>query len=134
MKTFALITALLLTTALAHARGGNKQQELGLNDEQVKQMRTLKEKNHGVGKELQQKAKAAKDDLRQALGNPNASNEELQAKFDTAEQAKSAAHRQRFGHMLQVRAILTPDQRAKFQTLRKQWKDKNKASRRDQME
>ena len=138
-KTFALMTALMLVTGLAHARGGKKfsdgergekfRKELGLSEEQVKQMKALKDKNHDSGKELRQKAKAAKEDLHKAMGNPSATNEELQAKFDTAEQAKNAAHRQRFAHMLEVRKILTEEQRAKFHAKRKEWKEKHKGRR-----
>lgn len=140
MKTFALMTALMLTTALAHARGDKKwggegdrgekmRQELGLNDEQVKQMKALRDKNHEAGKELRQKAKAAKEDLHQAMRNPSATNEELQTKFDAAEQAKNDAHRKFFTHMLEVRKILTEEQRAKFHAKRKEWKEKHKSKK-----
>ncbi len=140
MKTLSQIMALMLVSSVAVARpgkmdgedrGNKMRKELGLSDEQAKKMKEIHQKNKGTHKELRDKEKVAREDLQKALGNPKATNEEIQSKYNAAEEARAAAHKNRFAVMLEIRAILNEEQRAKFHDKREEWRGKWKEKRKE---
>lgn len=133
MKTLSQIMALMLVSSVAFARpgkmdgeerGDKMRKELGLTDEQAQKMKEIHQKNKGAHKELREKEKVAREDLHKALGNPKATNEEIQTKFNVAEEARAAAHKNKFSGMLEIRALLNEEQRAKFHEKRKEMRGK----------
>lgn len=128
----SVILALLLTTSSAFAMGGKSEghkraeefkKELNLSDEQVEKFRELK-KNKGELKELKAQFKASKKAFHEAAKDPNAGNDELKTKFDTFMRLRDEFQRKRFERMLEKRALLTVEQRAKFNELLKNWRGK----------
>lgn len=128
MKT--VILTLILMTSQAFAMGGKGddqkrgerfKKELNLTDEQVEKFREMKG-NRVEMKELKAEFKASKKAFKEAMKNPKVSEEELKAKFESFMKLRDQVQRAKFARMLEKRAILTPEQMAKFQEMRKKWK------------
>ncbi len=128
MKT--VILTLVLMTSQAFAMGGKGdwqkraeefKKELNLTDEQVEKFRELKG-NRGEMKKLKAEFKESKKAFKEAMKNPTLSDEELKAKFESFMKFRDQFQRAKFARYLEKKAILTPEQMAKFQELRKKWK------------
>ena len=136
MKTLILISALLMTNAFAmggkgrdQKRGEEFRKELSLTDEQVERFKVLKN-GRGDMKVLKENFKASKKAFKEAMKDPKTSNEEMTAKFEAFMKLRDEFQRKRFSHMLEKRAILTPEQIEKFNGLRKEW-HKGKGKRKE---
>ena len=120
-----LFVSLFSTSLYAGQGNGGRQgkglrhviEQLNLNDEQKDQLKQIRQTSKGQRKILRQAVRAAHEGLDQAL-ETNQSESEIRAAFDALEEKKSAISRFRFEHMMKIRSILTPDQRAEFQRLR----------------
>ncbi len=95
--------------------------DLKLTKEQQEKMKALNEKSHPAMKEKRQAMKAAREDLHTTLKG-SASDDEAKKKFEVLNKAQDDFARARFEHVLAVRAILTPEQRAKFHDIMKEHK------------
>ena len=74
--------------------------------------------------------KAAKKDFKESLESDQ-SDAVITAKFDALESAKSKMHKLHFTTMLKIRKVLNPEQRKKFQELRKERRGKRHGKRGD---
>lgn len=123
MKWLTLILTMLLASNLTFAMGAKGdhqkraekfQKELNLTDEQIAKVTEIRKDQWKDLKENKKKLKAEKAAFREAMKNPNATNEELTAKFESFQKLRNDHHRKKFGMMLEMRAILNPEQREKF--------------------
>lgn len=114
-----LVGALALPAAEALARkreGGQRggmMKELNLTAEQKQKMQELRsgdrEKMQNKRKEMQ----AARDALDAAMKG-NASEKEIWGKFDDLQKVQAKFAKERFEKVMEIRSLLTPEQRAKF--------------------
>ncbi len=109
-------------------RGEHFKKELNLSDEQVEKFRELK-KNRGEMKELKSKFKESKKAFREAMKKPASTPAELQSKFDAFMKLRDEFQRKRFAHMLEKRAILTPEQIVKFNEMKGKWREGKKGKK-----
>lgn len=88
--------------------------QLGLSEEQKTQMKTLHESHRAQIDVLREATRAAHDEFFKAMQSGDKSDADLASLHEKVVAAKSEEMRMRFQHMLQVRQILTVEQRAKF--------------------
>ena len=128
----SVLLALLLATTSSYAMGGKSKEhkhgeefkkELNLSEEQVEKFKALREKK-GEMRELKSRFKESKKAFKEAMKDPKISNDDLKVRFDEFMKLRDEVQRKRFSHMLEKRAILTPEQFEKFIELRKKWKGK----------
>lgn len=119
----------LLFVASAEAQGANKgkgeqvqnkgrkrgawMDELGLSEEQTKQIRALRKDSRKSQRQKRRQIRAMKKELRQMM-RTEASDAELRKKFDEIEKLKLERSKNRFEQTLAIRKILTEEQRKKF--------------------
>lgn len=125
LKSSALILA-LLTPTLSFARGGGgggpggfkpmkkMAEELNLTEAQKTQMKTIQESGRDNMKAQREALKASKKALSDAVASPTSTKEQLVAAHEKFAQAKLEMMRQQFSKVVEMRAILTPEQLAKF--------------------
>lgn len=87
--------------------------DLKLTDDQVKSLKSLHEKHMTEAKSEREKMKALRDSLRTAMEKDSAE-PDLWKEFDTVQGAKQNMAKMWFNHILEVRKILTPEQRKQF--------------------
>lgn len=118
----ALGTALADTGKDSTGKGGHERgqwlQELNLSPEQQQQLEAIKEKYHEEMKKQKKAMKAARQSLQEALKG-DASDESLRAQFNKLQAQRAEFAKLRFEKILAIRAILTPEQRKKFEGMRK---------------
>lgn len=134
MKNLSLFLAFMMITSVAFAgaskkkgdenRGEKMRKELDLSDEQLAKMKEIRKKKKENQKVAREKVKAAREAFHTTAGNPKASNEELQQKFQELQDAQSAHHRSGFETMLEIRSILNETQRAKFHEKKEKFRAK----------
>lgn len=97
--------------------GGGKRmqwlQELNLTDEQKTQMKALHDKHRSTMESQKSSMKSAHEAFKSAIES-NASDDDLRQKFKTLHDLKSKMAELRFNQMLEIRSILTDEQKAKF--------------------
>ena len=93
-------------------------QELNLSPEQQQQLAAIKDKYHGEMKKQKKAMKSARKSLKEALKS-DASDESLNAQFNKLQGQRAEFAKLRFEKILAIRAILTPEQRKKFEGMRK---------------
>jgi Spy/CpxP family protein refolding chaperone len=122
LKSSALILA-LLAPSLSFARGGGgggafkmkkMTEELNLSEAQKTQMKTIHESGRDSMKAQREAVKASKKALSEAVASPTSTKEQLVAAHEKFAQAKLEMMRQQFSKVVEMRAILTPEQLAKF--------------------
>ena len=115
-----------LSMATSYAEHGEKNkefphprmiEELGLTDEQVTQMKELHEKNKESYKEKKKVMWEKKKALQEALQGES-SDDSLRALHEEVLTAKESLAKARFEKVLEIRKILTPEQRQKFKGLK----------------
>lgn len=132
LMTLSLLV-LMPTVVFAHKGGHHKgdhfekmMEELNLTDAQKKQMDVLKA-NKAFGKEDRKKMKELREKFFAALKG-SATDAELTKIHLEMKTMKDKKDESRFKHMLEVRKILTAEQKAKFHEVRekkmKKWKDR----------
>lgn len=87
--------------------------ELNLTNEQKEKLKNLRKESKDDRKEDFQKMRAESEAFRKKMAS-NAADDELRKDFAEQQKKRSEFAKQRFEHMLKVRAILTPEQRQKF--------------------
>ena len=126
--TCLLTLTLALTTSLAFGREKDKQKkgerlkEMNLSEEQLKKVsdfRKSKKENLEKSREL---VKQLKKSFQEAKENENTSNEVLTQRFEALQKARNDLQRERFNGMIEMRSMLTPEQRKKFKELQKERK------------
>lgn len=93
-------------------------QELNLSAEQKEQLTAIKEKYHDDMKKHKQAMKASRESLQAAL-KTDASDASLRKQFKAMQEQRAQFASLRFEKVLAIRAILTPDQRKKFEGMRR---------------
>lgn len=139
MKWLTLTLTLLLASNMTFAMGGKGDRqkraerlktELNLSDEQMAKVTEIR-KNHWKGHEENKKnLKKEKEAFRAAMKNPNATNEELAAKFEELQKHRSEHQRKQVTMLLEMRSILNPEQRAKFAEMKsKEYKNERRGKK-----
>ncbi|MEM9244281.1 MAG: Spy/CpxP family protein refolding chaperone [Cyanobacteria bacterium P01_F01_bin.153] len=85
--------------------------DLNLTDAQKTEMRAIKEKYRPQFEEIRAEGKAIKDQMRQLISNPNTSDDQLRSQHQKVQQIRQSAGTLKFESMLEMRKILTPEQR-----------------------
>lgn len=128
MKGIILMMALILASNSTFAMGGKGDRqkkiekfktELNLTDEQMEKVSEIRKNRGGDHKENKKKLKAEKAAFREAMKNPNATNDELITKFESFQKLRNEHQQKKFAMMLEMRSILNPEQRAKFAAMKK---------------
>jgi protein CpxP len=129
MKVLSLITVLAFLAAplsfaagakMKDGRGGEfLKKELNLSDEQFAKIREIRKEHKDGLKESRKTFKESRKAFREALKGEAAKRDELTAKFDKFQKDRDAFQRKRFAMMLEMRDVLSPEQRAKFHDLKK---------------
>lgn len=88
--------------------------ELDLSEDQVAKIKAIHEKRKVEMMEAKKNVREAHQVLHQELGT-DASEEALREKFKSVQSARQAMAQVHFEEVLEVRSILTPDQRKKFE-------------------
>ena len=118
----AIFSLMALPVQAERTRGGDRHREgrlermaaeLALTAEQQEKMKTIHEKYEGAHSAMKEKIHAAHQSLDEAL-RTDASEDVLRQKFSAIEDLKAEAGKQRFEKVLEVRKVLTAEQRLKF--------------------
>jgi Spy/CpxP family protein refolding chaperone len=130
LKIFSLTLLLLASPALAgpgQRWGGGPVphgkvfqeilDKLDLTDEQKDKIKTLRKNHRESMKPMRDSAEKSREELDQAF-DKNLPADALKAAFEKFSEARQALDRQRFAHMLEMRALLTDSQRSLFSQLR----------------
>jgi len=127
MVQLVCIFLLSLGLSVANAEKGSQDtgpagfhlsKELGLSDEQSKQVKQIKAKYADDLDQSRKNAKSAKEDLMNSMKAPKKGPEyqkELLQKFKKVQEFRQAQHARRFEMALEIRELLTNEQLSKFQ-------------------
>ena len=125
-----LALSLTLTAPMAFAKrggpGGKLHKALKQLDLTAEQQAKLKEIRAGQKDKIKtahEKMKAARESLEHSLDN-NTSDIDIRKKHNDLQAARTQMENLRFESLLQIRAILTPEQRKKFQDMKDDFKDR----------
>ena len=144
-KLFTVLALMALCTGSAMAgqhKGGERHRgdyheklmkKLDLTDEQEKKIAEIREQK---GKELDEKRKAvreAQEALHEAMGK-DADEAALRSLFAKVQSAKADKASTRFEMALAIRAVMTPEQRAKFHELKSKKSEWHKEKRKSRKE
>ncbi|NCN42414.1 Spy/CpxP family protein refolding chaperone [bacterium] len=97
-------------------QGGGLMKGLNLSEEQRASIKELRQKNRSQMQSLMESHRSARKKLLEAQSNSDTSESELQRLFDAASSKRLALEEARFSNMLDIRKILTPEQRIKMQS------------------
>jgi len=92
-------------------------EQLDLTDDQLDQIKTLRESGGPVMKALRATKKKAVIDLDNVLMREGGSESDLRVAFVNLQNAKAALESKRFDNMLAIRRLLNPQQQVKFYEL-----------------
>ena len=137
-----LITAILPLAAQtppprAHApgaRGEHMAAALGLTPDQQTRMKAIRDKYRESGKAEHEAARGQAQAFRAAMEDPKATEAQLRQAFDQMNAQRFRALLQRRAMRQEMRAVLTPDQQAKADAMRAEFKDRMKQRRQDWMD
>ena len=93
-------------------------EQLELTDDQKRQIREIREENRDGMRDKRQNARQARKALQESL-EAGAANPVVREKFRAWTELKDQKRTARFEQMLKIREVLNPEQRKKFQALRK---------------
>lgn len=139
--TMKLFLVLLLSTAglqsFAERSGGEGRmgmkmlKELNLTDDQKEKIKAIRQKHKGDKGEREhygKKIKELKKQMKEKLGSSASSDEikALRSEIKALKEKKKARRAKKFDKMLEIREVLTVEQRKKFQELRQQRKKKRR--------
>ncbi|MEM9770419.1 MAG: Spy/CpxP family protein refolding chaperone [Cyanobacteria bacterium P01_D01_bin.73] len=85
--------------------------ELNLTEAQQTEMRAIKEKYRPQMEQFRTEGKAAKEQMHQLISNPNTSDDQLRSQHQKLQQLRQSKGSLKFESMLEIRKILTPEQR-----------------------
>jgi Spy/CpxP family protein refolding chaperone len=92
--------------------------QLNLSDDQMREIKKLRFQKRQVVKTREDALKSARRAFRQALRN-NADDQALKERFQVLQKARAELSEARFQQMLKLRGVLTEEQQAKFQEIKK---------------
>jgi periplasmic protein CpxP/Spy len=90
---------------------------VGFNEEQIKQYQLLKDQQGEAIKPMFDEMRKAKDSLFRLLSNPGVSDSIINKTSDVIAQKQKALDLQTFNHFKKVRALCTPDQQSKYDSM-----------------
>lgn len=93
---------------------------LGLDKDQQARIKEIRQQSRDEVKTKKASLKEAREKLKTAMKS-NASDQELETLFEQTLTLQQEMSRLRFKKMISVRAVLTPEQREKFNALREVW-------------
>ncbi|CAN5357934.1 hypothetical protein BH20ACI1_BH20ACI1_14800 [soil metagenome] len=102
----------------------NLMQQLGLTQDQVKQVRQINQANKPQMREAQERLREANRNLDQAIYADVANDVEIQARLKEVQSAHAEVIKIKSATELAVRKVLTPDQLAKFRDVRQQFMER----------
>lgn len=135
VRIVAILSVVLFMSSVSMARGHGEGaagpgmwdpkelKELNLTKEQKDKVKAIRESSKGKGKELRQATKEARKNMKALLAS-DASKEEIAKAFDVVQAKQAESAKFMFTQMLQVREILTPEQRAKMKELKESHREK----------
>jgi Spy/CpxP family protein refolding chaperone len=88
-------------------------ERLNLTDAQKKQIEILKKQHENEVKPIKDQLKTKEDELRTLMSN-NASNDQLKSKHNEIQALRQQMGNLHFENMLEIRSVLTPEQRNQF--------------------
>ncbi|MEM8721181.1 MAG: Spy/CpxP family protein refolding chaperone [Cyanobacteria bacterium P01_G01_bin.39] len=94
-------------------------QNLDLSDEQSQQVKAIQEQSATTAEDLREQIKAQRQEM-QSLFASDANTDEIRSEFQAGQQLRQQLSTNRFEIMLQIREILTPEQREKAVELMEQ--------------
>lgn len=100
-----------------HRRGQRWMKELNLTDEQSEKIKEIRRSHRERVKSAREEMKATREALQSTMQS-GASNSELKSKHEAKINARNKFERSRFDQMLEIRSVLTPEQRKKFKGMR----------------
>ncbi|MBD0268934.1 MAG: Spy/CpxP family protein refolding chaperone [Cyanobacteria bacterium Co-bin8] len=103
-------------------RGDNPDQvfeQLDLNEDQLSQIRTIRESSRTTLQPLREQMRAGHQELRSLMAS-NASTDELRQRHSTLMNLEQQMRAERFEVMLQIREVLTPEQRTELANMLEQ--------------
>lgn len=103
-------------------------EELNLSEAQSQKLATIRQKYQPQLRTLRDQMKTKRDEMRQLMGS-NASSATIRAKNDEINKIRDKMENLRFESMMEMREVLTPDQRREFAQLMEQRRE-NARSRR----
>lgn len=111
-----------------HHRRKRWMKELNLTEEQQDKIKEVRKAHRPKMVAAREKKRDARKALTEAVKS-GASNSDLKSKNEALIDANADYSRTRFGQMLAIRELLTPEQRAKFKGMRGEWKEGRKGRR-----
>lgn len=139
---FALLLAIPTLSSVAHAGEGGragffkKIRELDLSAEQKTKLKEIRKKYREQNKKMREEARTAREKLIE-VAQTSAPNSELQSLFAAAQEKHQAAAKQAFTEALEIRDLLTPEQRKKAGALmaehhKKRYEEKKEKKTKDE--
>lgn len=133
LKKLTVLTIMsLMITNVSWAKKGPRDggfrkilKELNLTQEQKDKLKTMRKANKVDHKKVRAEMKANREKMKAAFTS-DASADELKKLHETIKKFKMDKMDQRFNKMLEIRSVLTKEQRVKFQELQ----EKNQSNRR----
>ena len=108
---------------------------VGFNDEQVGQFKKLKDEHWASLKPMFDEMRNAKDNLFKLLSDPNASDSLIDRASDVIAEKQKALDLQTFNHFKKVRALCTPEQQPKYDSMvQRMFRKMGKPMRRNEKE
>ena len=100
--------------------------ELGLDDETRQAIRVIVDESRGDSEAFHRQLRAAHDDLRDLLAQDAPDESAVMQQAETIGAVETEMHKHRLGTLLEVRALLTPEQREKLTQIRDDFRGKRR--------
>lgn len=104
---------------------GRVLEELNLSEQQQQQLEAIKQKYQGQFQPLRENMRTLRQEL-QTMMTGTASNNQIRAKHQQLAASRQQMENLRFESMLEMREVLTPEQRSKFGQLMEQYRGKGR--------
>ncbi|GCE96191.1 hypothetical protein NIES46_42590 [Arthrospira platensis NIES-46] len=114
MAATALIVPITASVAFAGPRKGQSFDSLSLTPQQQEQMQAIRDRAATSSERQRQELQASREQMR-SLQQSNASPEQLRQQRQRIQELSRALSDQRFDTMLEMREVLTPEQRSQLQ-------------------
>ena len=140
MKKIFILVAFMVFTPQAFSKGpghGGKHggmklfKQLDLNDEQKEQIKEIRKGNKEKAQSLRETAKSNKEAFKNAMDSQT-SNSKLKSLRSKMVKSKQALKDHRFNTMLEIREILTTEQRVKLKEIKSKIKTRRRGGDEDQ--
>jgi Spy/CpxP family protein refolding chaperone len=95
-------------------------EQLNLTDQQKSQIEEITSANKEKTETLRSQVKTDKEELREMMKNPNSTRDQILSQFDQAGKAHGEFRRAEFEMLLDIREVLTPEQKTALYELKEQ--------------